>query len=144
MTTGKNIALTRRTFDRIGEGQFSAKEDSSGPLVATLAAAGVVPGLVQGSGWAQHHAWPICGVAVGPFTGPPGNCLVPGCVWASLVAQRVKHLPAIWETWVQSPGWEDPLEKEMAIHSSTLAWKTPWTEETGRLQSLGSQRVTHD
>ena len=65
MTTGKNIALTRRTFDRIGEGQFSAKEDSSGPLAATLAAAGVVPGLVQGSGWAQHHAWPICGVGSG-------------------------------------------------------------------------------
>ena len=65
MTTGKNRALTRWTFDRIGEGQFSAKEDSSGPLAATLAAAGVVPGLVQGSGWAQHHAWPICGVGSG-------------------------------------------------------------------------------
>ena len=63
---------------------------------------------------------------------------------ASLVAQMVKRLPAMWETWVQSPGWEDPLEKEMATHSSTLAWKIPWMEEPGRLQSMGSQRVGHD
>ena len=63
---------------------------------------------------------------------------------ASLVAQMVKRLPAMWETWVQSPGWEDPLEKEMATHSSTLAWKIPWMEEPGRLQSMGSQRVRHN
>ena len=63
---------------------------------------------------------------------------------ASLVAQRVKHLPTMLETQVQSLGWEDPLEKEMATHSSTLAWKIPWTEKPGRLQSLGSQRVGHD
>ena len=63
---------------------------------------------------------------------------------ASLVAQMVKRLPAMWETWVQSPGWEDPLEKEMATHSSTLAWKIPRMEEPGRLQSMGSQRVGHD
>ena len=62
---------------------------------------------------------------------------------ASLVAQRVKHLPAMWKTWVQSPGWEDPLEKEMATHSSTLSWRMPWMEELGRLQSMGSQRVIH-
>ena len=55
----------------------------------------------------------------------------------SLVAQMVKHLSTIWETLVQSLGWEDPLEKEMAIHSSTIAWKIPWTEEPGRLQSIG-------
>ena len=55
----------------------------------------------------------------------------------------VNHLPAIWETWVQSQGWKDPLKKEMATHSSTLAWKIPWTEEPGRLQSMGSQRVGH-
>ena len=61
-------------------------------------------------------------------------------IWASLVAQMVKNPPAMWETWVQSLDWEDPLEKEMAIHSST-AWKIPWTEEPGRLQSRGSQRV---
>ena len=65
-------------------------------------------------------------------------------VWASLVAQRVKCLPAMWETWVQSQSWEDPPEKEMATHSSTLAWKIPWTEEPSRLQSKGSQRVRHD
>ena len=58
-----------------------------------------------------------------------------------LVAQMVKRLPTMWETWVQSLGWEDPLEKGMATHSSTLAWKIPWTEEPGGLQSMGSQRV---
>ena len=63
---------------------------------------------------------------------------------ASLVAQRIKHLPALQETWVRSLGWEDPLEKEMAIHSSILAWRIPWTEEPGGLQSTGSQRVRHD
>ena len=56
----------------------------------------------------------------------------------------VKHLPAMQETWVQSLGWEDPLEKEMATHSSTLAWRIPRTEEPGGLQSTGSQRVGHD
>ena len=56
----------------------------------------------------------------------------------------VKRVSAVRETWVQSLGWEDPLEKEMAAHSSSLAWKTPWTEEPGRLQSMGSLRVGHD
>ena len=65
-------------------------------------------------------------------------------VRASVVAQLVKNLPALWETWVRSLGWEDPLEKEMATHSNTLAWKIPWTEEPGGLQSTGSQRVGHD
>ena len=64
--------------------------------------------------------------------------------WASLVAQLVKNLPAVQETWVRSLGWEDPLEKEMATHSSILAWKISWTEEHGGLQSMGSQRVGHD
>ena len=63
---------------------------------------------------------------------------------ASLVAQIVKNLPAMQETQVQSLGLEDPLENEMATHSSTLVWKIPWTEEPGRLQSMGSQRVGHD
>ena len=63
---------------------------------------------------------------------------------ASLLAQMVKRLPAMRETRVQSLGREDPLEKEMATHSSTLAWKIPWIEEPGRLQSMGSQRVGHD
>ena len=65
-------------------------------------------------------------------------------IQASLVTQMVKNLPAVWETWVWSLGREDPLEKEMAIHSSTIAWKIPWTEEPGRLQSTGSQRVGHN
>ena len=60
---------------------------------------------------------------------------------ASLLAQTVKRLPAMWETWVQSLGREDPLEKEMATHSSIHAWKIPWTKESGGLQSMGSQRV---
>ena len=62
---------------------------------------------------------------------------------ASLVAQRVKCLPAMWETWVRSLGWKDPLEKEM-YHSSTLAWKIPWTEDPGRIQSMRSKRFRHD
>ena len=71
------------------------------------------------------------------------------CCWfnrweTSLVAQMVKCLPAMWETLVLSLGWEDPLEKAMATHSSTLAWRIPWMEEPGRLQSMGSQRVRHD
>ena len=63
--------------------------------------------------------------------------------WASLVAQLVKNSMAMQETWVQSLGWEEPLEKEMATHSSTLAWRIPWMEELSRLQSMGSQRVGH-
>ena len=63
------------------------------------------------------------------------------CLWASPLAQMVKNLQ---ETWVRSLGQEDPLEKEMATYSSTLAWKIPWTEEPGGLQSMGSQRVGHD
>ena len=61
---------------------------------------------------------------------------------ASLVAQRLKHLPPMWETQVQSLGREDPLEKEMATHTSILAWRIPGTEEPGRLQSMGSQSRT--
>ena len=56
----------------------------------------------------------------------------------------VKNLPAMWETWVRTPGGEEPLEKGMATHSSTLAWKIPWTEESDRLQSMGPQRVGQD
>ena len=67
-----------------------------------------------------------------------------GLVWASLVAQMVKNLPAVQEIWVQSLGQEDPPEKEMATHSSILAWEFPWTEEPGGLQSMGSGRVGHD
>ena len=75
-----------------------------------------------------------------PGSKPHGNSFT----GASLVAQAVKHLPAIRETRVRSLGWEDPLEKEMATYSSILAWKILWTEEPGRLQSMGSQRVGRD
>ena len=61
---------------------------------------------------------------------------------ASLVAQMVKNLPALWETWVLSLGREDPLEKGMATHYSILAWRIPWTEESGGLQSMGLQSLT--
>ena len=64
--------------------------------------------------------------------------------WTSLVPQMVKRLPIMRETWARSLDQEDPLEKEMATHSSTLAWKILWMEEPGRLQSMGSQRVRHD
>ena len=62
----------------------------------------------------------------------------------SLITQTVKRLSTVRETQVRSLDWEDPLEKEMAIHSSTIAWKIPWTEEPARLQSMGLQRVRHD
>ena len=65
-------------------------------------------------------------------------------LWVSLVTQKVKNMPAMQETWVQSLGWEDALEKGMATHSSVLAWRNPWTEKPGRPQSMGSQRVGHD
>ena len=61
-----------------------------------------------------------------------------------LVDQMVKCLPTMWETWVQSLGQEDPLEKEMATHSSIPAWEIPWIEEPGRLQPMGPERVGHD
>ena len=64
--------------------------------------------------------------------------------WTSLVTQTVKHLLTMQETWVQSLGQEDLLEKEMATHSSILAWKIPWTEKPGRVQSVGLQRVRHN
>ena len=65
-------------------------------------------------------------------------------VWASLVAQMVKNLTIMQETWIQSLGWEYPLQKGIATHSSILAWRIPWTEEPDELQFMGSQRVGHD
>ena len=67
-------------------------------------------------------------------------CTHNNCIWASLVAQTEKNLPAMQETWVQSLGWEDSLEEEVATRSSILAWRIPWTAEPGGLQSMGSQR----
>ena len=85
------------------------------------------------------------------FQKPQSLSLWPSTYWmrsihimASLVAQRLKRLPVMRETRVRSLGWEDPLEKAMATHSSTPAWKIPWTEEPGRLQSMGPQRVWHN
>ena len=88
------------------------------------------PGIEPGSPTLQADALP---------SEPPGK---PNA--ASLVAQRLKCLPAIQETQVRSLGREDPLEKEMATHFSTVAWRIPWMEEPGGLQSRGSQRVGHD
>ena len=65
-------------------------------------------------------------------------------IWASLVARTVKNLPAMQETQVQSLGWDDPLMKGMANHSSILAWKIPWMKDPGRLQTRGSQRVGYN
>ena len=83
---------------------------------------------------------PSLSSALGPY--PSGKdyayLLTSGLPW------WLRHLPAMRETWVRSLGQEDPLEKEMATHSSTLAWKIPWTEEPGMLQSVGLQRVGHD
>ena len=87
--------------------------------------------IINCSGWNFSTVLNGSGTSVHP-------CLVPDprvrilCFKASLVAQRLKHLPGMLETWVQSLGWEDPLEKEMATHSSTLAWRIPWREEPGR------------
>ena len=68
-------------------------------------------------------------------------CFQEGLPWW---LKMVRSLPAVWETWVRSLGWEDPLEEEMATHSSILAWGIPWTEEPGGLQSIRSQKVGHD
>ena len=65
-------------------------------------------------------------------------------IWTSLLAQMVMNLPRVQETQVRSPVWENPLEKGMATHSSIPAWRIPWTDEPGSLQSMGSQRVRHD
>ena len=82
---------------------------------------------------------PVLGISAGEGIGYPLRYSR-----ASLVAQLIKNLPAMWEAWIRSLGWEDPQEKGKATHSSILAWKIPWTEEPGRLQSMGLKRVGHD
>ena len=84
------------------------------------------------------------GLSAGIATGVFFLCLLSLPHGGFLVAQMVKNLPALRETWVRSLGQEDPLEKDMATHSSFLAWRITWTEEPGGLQSMGSQRVGHD
>ena len=95
------------------------------------------------SDWTHIHMYPS---SAGRFftTVPLGNPNYFLRHESSLVAQTVKHLPTMWETWVQTLGQEVLLEKEMVTHSSILAWKIPWMEEPSRLQSMGSQRVGHD
>ena len=73
-----------------------------------------------------------------------GNIFVDLIILVLPLVQQVKNLPALQETWVESLGWGDPLEKDMTTYSSVLAWRIPWTEEPGRLKSMGSQRVGHD
>ena len=99
----------------------------------------LLPGITHGEGYLRIHWSSLCCTQRHTFDTSHG--------WvnrASLVAERLKHLPPMRETQVRSLGWEDPLEKEMATHSSILAWRIPWTEEPGRLQSTGLQRVGHD
>ena len=91
----------------------------------------------RGAWWVTVHGVAKSPTRLSDFTDSLTNL-------TSLVAQRLKRLPAMRETWVQSLGRKDALEKEMAIHSSILAWEIPWTEEPGGLQSMGSQRVGHN
>ena len=95
------------------------------------------------------HQTQACKLVISTILGAPPQLptfilLVPAISWASLVAKAVKNQPAMQETWVQSLGQEYPLEKGMAIHSSILAWRVPWSEEPGGLQVMGLQRVGHD
>ena len=92
---------------------------------------GIGEGQFQAHGGSGQKLWPC------------GDCLCAE-LWASLVAQMVKNLPAMQETWIQCLIQEDSLEKGMATHSSILAWRIPWTEEPSGLQSVGTQRVVHD
>ena len=87
----------------------------------------------------QTNTHPVTGNVAGSLC--RHKAFVASLTWASLVAQRLKHLPAVWETWVQSLGQEDPLEKEIAIHSSILAWRIPWMEESGGLQSMSRKEL---
>ena len=89
----------------------------------------------------KNSEWCLLSTFYNAFSSDGWNSSLLSPSWASLVAQRVKHLPTMQETWVRCQGGEDPLEKEMTTHSSILAWRIPWTEEPGGLQSTGSQRV---
>ena len=92
-----------------------------------------VSGCMHGSGSLDHH--------LAPTLAAWALSCASGLLGASLVAQTVKNLPAMQQTWVWSLGWEDPLEGGMATHPSILAWRIPWTEEATGLQSIGSQKV---
>ena len=108
------------------------------------------PGILQSMGsqrvghnWATELNWSLLPTSPDISSQSFSWTFLPS-VQASLVAQRLKCLPPMRETWVQSLGQEDPLEKEMATHSSIIAWRIPWMEKPGRLQSTGSQRVGHN
>ena len=134
MTTGKTIALTRRTF-----------VDKVMPLLFNMLSRLVITFLPRSKrlliSWLQLPSAVILEPRnIKSATVSPSICHE---LIASLVAQRLKRLPAMRETWVWFLGQENPLEKEMATHSSILAWRIAWTEEPGGLQSMGSQRVRH-
>ena len=97
--------------------------------------------ILQSETESVHSEWPPL---LEPCTSLPGTSHIFEPMLSSRMAQMVKCLPTMGETWVQSLGQEDPLEKAIATHSSILAWRIPWTEERGRLQSTGSQRVRHN
>ena len=97
--------------------------------------------ILQSEKESVHSEWPPL---LEPCTSLPGASHIFEPMLSSRVAQMVKCLPTMGKTWVQSLGQEDPLEKDMVTHSSTLAWKIPWIEEPSRLQSVGLQRVGHD
>ena len=91
-----------------------------------------------------HDHWEDHALTIWTFVGRVTSLVFNTLSRFAMVAQTVKRLPAMWKTWVQSLNQEDPLEKAMAPHSSTLAWKIPWMEDPGGLQSMGSLRVGHD
>ena len=159
ITTGKTIALTIQTF--VGQMMsllfhmqsrfviaFSSKEQASFNFMAVVticsdfgAQGNKVCHCFHSS---QEHNF---GERLGPVTYSVGKVLKthsPNIIKASLVVQMVKNLPIMRETSVRSLSWEDPLEKTKATNSSILAWRIPWTEEPGGLQSMGLQRVGHD
>ena len=126
---------------------------NSKPLVL-VAIANLIPWVILFTLFCHYALFPFCSswsiwnsqVYVFEVWIKKFSTLILNCVYVFVicVGLRLKHPPAMWETWVRSLDWEDPLGKEMAIHSSILAWRIPWTEEPGGLQSTGSRRVGHD
>ena len=134
MTTGKTVALALQTF---------VSEVMSLFLICCLCLPSGFPDRSVG----KESTWNAGDPSLIPGSGrSPGEGIRYPLqyYWASLVAQTVRNPPAIWETWVRSIGWEDPLEKGIATHFSILAWRIPWAEKPGGLQSMESQRVRHD
>ena len=102
----------------------------------------ILHSIVQYYGWFASLQW---GSEVSVFNHPNINCFSPLFLeWASPVTEMVKNPPVMQETGIWSLGWKDPLEKRLATHSSIFAWRIPWTEEPGRLESMGLQKVGHN